>query len=169
MTTPLGEMFMFTVDGDYSLMEKRTALDWIIRPALRTVPGVADVASVGGFVKQYQVVLDPNALDAYKLSIDQVVRAVRSNNNDVGGRLIEFAGAEFMVRGRGYIKNLEDALRDQGIGCAVNILRSDSSQGYLQHPVWPGTPSRPDRVERRRRSRGWNRRRAIRRRRVGRD
>lgn len=92
----------------HSLADLRTFQDWYLRYWLKSVPGVADVASVGGFVKQYQVVLDPNTLDAYKISIDQVIQAVRKNNNDVGGRLIEFAGAEFMVRGRGYIKNLDD-------------------------------------------------------------
>lgn len=94
--------------GKHTLADLRTFQDWYLRYWLKAVPGVSDVASVGGFVKQYQVVLDPNALDAYHLSIDQVVKAVRQNNNDVGGRLIEFGGAEFMVRGRGYIKNLDD-------------------------------------------------------------
>ncbi|MFV2072799.1 MAG: efflux RND transporter permease subunit, partial [Thermoanaerobaculales bacterium] len=110
----------------HSLADLRTFQDWYLRYWLKAVPGVADVASVGGFVKQYQVVLDPNSLHAYGLSIDQVVRAVRNNNTDVGGRLIEFAGAEYMVRGRGYIKELDDlrrtvvAARGDGIPILLN-------------------------------------------------
>jgi len=95
----------------HSLADLRTFQDWYLRYWLKAVPGVSDVASLGGFVKQYQVVLDPNALDAYRLSIDTVVRAVRRNNNDVGGRVLEFGGTEFMVRGRGYVKGLEDLRR----------------------------------------------------------
>jgi Cu(I)/Ag(I) efflux system membrane protein CusA/SilA len=94
--------------GTHSLADLRTFQDWYLRYWLKAVPGVADVASVGGFVKQYQVVVDPNALDAYDLSIDRVIAAVRRNNNDVGGRVIEYAGTEFMVRGRGYVKGLDD-------------------------------------------------------------
>ncbi len=94
--------------GKSSLADLRTFQDWYLRYWLKAVPGVSDVASLGGFVKQYQVVLEPNALDAYQLSIQKVVQAVRRNNNDVGGRVLEFAGTEFMVRGRGYIKGLDD-------------------------------------------------------------
>jgi len=97
--------------GRNSLADLRTFQDWYLRYWLKAVPGVADVGSLGGFVKQYQIVLDPNALDAYHLSIDQVVRAVRRNNVDVGGRVLELAGTEFMVRGRGYVKELADLRR----------------------------------------------------------
>jgi Cu(I)/Ag(I) efflux system membrane protein CusA/SilA len=72
------------------------------------VPGVAEVAPLGGFVRQYQVNVDPNKLQAYNIPINKVVEAVRSGNNDVGGRLVEFTGAEYMVRGRGYAKSTED-------------------------------------------------------------
>ena len=119
--------------GKHSLADLRTFQDWYLRYWLKAVPGVSDVASVGGFVKQYQVVLDPNALDAYQLSIDQVVRAVRKNNNDVGGRLIEFAGAEFMVRGRGYIKDLDDlrktVVSSRGDGTPI-LLRDVSNMEF---------------------------------------
>ena len=86
----------------------RTFQDWYLRYALQAVPGVAEVAPIGGFVRQYQVNLDPNALLAYDIPVDRVVQAVRTGNNDVGGRLVEFSGREYMVRGRGYIKKLAD-------------------------------------------------------------
>jgi len=72
------------------------------------VPGVAEVASIGGFVKQYQITVDPNKLAAQSLPLDRVVSAVRESNNEVGGRLLEWSGAEYMVRGRGYTKSLSD-------------------------------------------------------------
>ena len=72
------------------------------------MPGVAEVASIGGFQKQYQITVDPNRLAAYGLSLDMVMEAVRASNNEVGGRLIEFAGAEYMVRGKGYARTLPD-------------------------------------------------------------
>jgi len=72
------------------------------------VPGVAEVATVGGQVRQYQITVDPNALAAYKLPLESVVEAVRTGNNDVGGRLVELSGREYMVRGRGYVKGLGD-------------------------------------------------------------
>ena len=72
------------------------------------MPGVSEVATVGGQVRQYQVTVNPNALAAYKLPLDAVVQAVRSGNNDVGGRLVELSGREYMVRGRGYVKSIAD-------------------------------------------------------------
>ncbi len=72
------------------------------------MPGVAEVAPLGGFVRQYQVNVDPNRLQAYKIPIMKVVEAVRNGNNDVGGRLVEFSGTEYMVRGRGYAKSVDD-------------------------------------------------------------
>ncbi|MDD5544833.1 MAG: efflux RND transporter permease subunit, partial [Acidobacteriia bacterium] len=94
--------------GQHNLAQLRSLQDWNLRYALQAVPGVAEVASVGGFVKQYQVNIDPNALLAYNIPINRVVEAVRAGNNEVGGRLIEFSGREYMVRGRGYIKTLAD-------------------------------------------------------------
>jgi copper/silver efflux system protein len=88
--------------------ELRSYQDWTIRYALQSVPGVAEVASIGGFVKQYQITVDPNRLAAYNLPLDQVVSAVRQSNNEVGGRLLEFAGREYMVRGRGYSRSPAD-------------------------------------------------------------
>ena len=79
--------------------------DWYLRYHLQSVPGVAEVAPLGGFVRQYQVNVDPNRLAAYGIPISKVVAAVRSGNNDVGGRLVEFTGREYMVRGRGYARS----------------------------------------------------------------
>ena len=79
-----------------------------MRYALESVPGVAEVASVGGFVKQYQVNVDPNKLLGFGITTDDVVRAVRASNEDVGGRVLEIAGHEHFIRGRGYVKNPDD-------------------------------------------------------------
>jgi Cu(I)/Ag(I) efflux system membrane protein CusA/SilA len=94
--------------GKNNLAQLRSFQDWNLRYALQAVPGVAEVAPLGGFVRQYQVNVDPNALLAYDIPIDKVTEAVRQGNSDVGGRLVEFTGREYMVRGRGYIKNLSD-------------------------------------------------------------
>src|SRR5512141_2686256 len=92
----------------YTPDQLRSVQDWTVRYALQAVPGVAEVASLGGFVKQYQITVDPNKLAAFALPLDQVVEAVRKSNNEVGGRLIEWSGTEYMVRGRGYTRNLAD-------------------------------------------------------------
>jgi len=90
------------------LQQLRSIQDWFLRYELATVPGVSEVASIGGFVKQYQVEVDPNKLLAFNLSIENVKRAIRMSNEDVGGRLLEMAEMEFMVRGLGYIQSLRD-------------------------------------------------------------
>jgi len=94
--------------GRHSLADLRSFQDWNLRYHLQSVPGVAEVASIGGFQKQYQVQVDPNALSAYRVPLSKVVDAVRDGNNDVGGRLVEFGGTEYMIRGRGYAKSVED-------------------------------------------------------------
>ncbi|MCX7752355.1 MAG: CusA/CzcA family heavy metal efflux RND transporter [Blastocatellia bacterium] len=109
--TAIGWVFQYALvdtTGKRNLAELRALQDWYLRYELQAVPGVAEVAPVGGFVRQYQVNLDPNALLAYRVPLDAVVRAIRQGNNDVGGRLIEFSGREYMVRGRGYIRSLRD-------------------------------------------------------------
>jgi len=109
--TGVGWVFQYALvddTGKQDLQQLRSLQDFTVRYALESVQGVAEVASVGGFVKQYQIQLDPNALLAYKVGVQDVVRAVRESNQDVGGRVIELAGTEHMVRGRGYIKNKED-------------------------------------------------------------
>ena len=94
--------------GTHDLSRLRTLNDWYVQYWLRSVPGVAEVAPVGGYVKQYQIEIDPNALLAYNMPIDMVISAVRSSNNDVGGRVVEWSGREYMVRGRGYIQSVSD-------------------------------------------------------------
>jgi Cu(I)/Ag(I) efflux system membrane protein CusA/SilA len=97
--------------GKHDLSQLRSIQDWFLRYELTAVDGVSEVASIGGFVKQYQVVVHPDKLAAYGIPIQKVRTAVQRSNNDVGGRLVEMAETEFMVRGLGYIKSLED-LRD---------------------------------------------------------
>src|SRR3954468_17506703 len=94
--------------GKHDLAQLRSLQDWHLRYALESVKGVAEVAPVGGFVKQYQVDLDPNALVAYNLPLAEVVNAIRMSNGDVGGKVFEVATTEYYVRGRGYIKKVED-------------------------------------------------------------
>ncbi len=94
--------------GKHDLAQLRSLNDWHVQYWLRSVPGVAEVAPYGGFVKQYQIEIDPNALAAYSIPIDTVIAAVRKSNNDVGGRVVEWTGREYMVRGRGYIKDVSD-------------------------------------------------------------
>jgi Cu(I)/Ag(I) efflux system membrane protein CusA/SilA len=109
--TGVGWVFEYALvdkTGTYDLSELRSIQDWYLRYELQTVPGVSEVASIGGYVKQYQVEVDPNKLAAYNLPLHKIVKAIKRSNNDVGGRLLEMAETEFMVRGLGYIKNLED-------------------------------------------------------------
>src|SRR5271166_5318822 len=94
--------------GKHNLAELRSFQDWHLKFALESVPGVAEVAPVGGFVKQYQIDLDPNKLVAFNVSVSDVVDAVRKSNADVGGKTFEIATTQFFVRGRGYIKSIRD-------------------------------------------------------------
>ncbi|KTD21229.1 chemiosmotic efflux system B protein A [Legionella londiniensis] len=109
--TPVGWIYQYALvdeNGKHNLAELRTFQDWYLRYWLRAVPGVSEVASVGGFVKQYQVNLDPVKVLAYNLSVPEIVEKIRMSNNDTGGRVIEFSGVEYMIRGRGYIKSTDD-------------------------------------------------------------
>jgi copper/silver efflux system protein len=109
--TGVGWVFQYAVlddTGQRTLAELRSVQDWFLRYALASVDGVAEIASIGGFVKQYQVNLDPVRLAIYDMSVKDVVDAIRMSNNDVEGRLLEFSGREYMVRGRGYLKSLAD-------------------------------------------------------------
>ena len=107
--TGVGHVFWYTVESDrHSLRELRSLQDWFIRYQLNAVPGVAEVASVGGMVQQYQIDLDPNRLRSYRLSIGDVVQAVRASNANVGGNVIEANGAWTIVRGVGLIHSVED-------------------------------------------------------------
>jgi Cu(I)/Ag(I) efflux system membrane protein CusA/SilA len=109
--TGLGWVFQYALvdkSGQRSLADLRSYQDWTLRYYLKSVPGVAEVASVGGFGRQYQVNVDPNKLRNYGISIQRVVEAVRGGNIEAGGRLIEFGGTEYMVRGRGYARSIAD-------------------------------------------------------------
>ena len=109
--TALGWIFQYALvdtSGKHSLADLRSYQDWYLRYYLRSVPGVAEVAPIGGYARQYQVNLDPNRLRAYGIPVSRVVEAVRSGNNESSGRLLEFGGTEYMVRGRGYARSLED-------------------------------------------------------------
>ena len=109
--TGVGWVFQYALidsSGRHSLAELRSLQDWYLRYHLKSVPGVAEVAPLGGFVRQYQVNIDPNRLQAYNIAVSKVVEAVRSGNTDVGGRLVEFTGTEYMVRGRGYARSAAD-------------------------------------------------------------
>ena len=107
----VGWVFQYVLvdkSGTHDLASLRTYQDWYLRYALQSVPGVAEVAGIGGFQKQYQVTIDPNRLQSYRLSLTDVAEAIKKSNNEAGGRLIEWSGTEFMVRGKGYVKSTGD-------------------------------------------------------------
>jgi Cu(I)/Ag(I) efflux system membrane protein CusA/SilA len=115
--TALGQVFWYTLEGmnadgtpsgGWDLSELRTAQDWYVRYALQGVDGVSEVASIGGYVKEYQVDVDPDALRAFNISLQEVFAAVRDSNLDVGARTVEINAAEYVIRGLGLIKNLDD-------------------------------------------------------------
>ena len=109
--TGVGWVFQYALvdeSGKHSLDELRSLQDWNLRFAIQSVEGVAEVASVGGYVKQYQVNVDPNRLRAYDISISEVIRAIRESNEDVGGQAVEIAGHEHVIRGRGYVTTVAD-------------------------------------------------------------
>lgn len=105
--------------GKHDLAQLRSIQDWYLRYPLQTVSGVSEVASVGGYVKQYQVEVDPNVLQAYQIPLSTVITAIKRSNNDVGGRLLEVGETEYMVRGLGYIKSIAD-LKTIPVGVDVN-------------------------------------------------
>ncbi len=109
--TGVGWVYQYVLEdptGKHDLAQLRSLQDWHISYQLRTVPGVSEVASIGGFVKQYQVVVDPNKLAAYNLPLSRLKSNIQMSNQDVGGRVIEMAETEYMVRGLGYIKSIAD-------------------------------------------------------------
>jgi Cu/Ag efflux pump CusA len=107
--TGVGHILWYTLDAKgIDLGEQRALQDWYVKLGLQTVPGVSEVASFGGFEKQYQINVDPHKLNYYNIPLSQVLKAVKSNNNDVGGRKFEMNGTGYIVRGLGYIKSLQD-------------------------------------------------------------
>jgi len=107
--TGVGQIFWYHLDApNMDLGDQRALQDWYIKFALQTVPGVAEVGSFGGFEKQYQIVVDPVKLQFYNISMMDVIKKVRANNNDVGGRKLDMSGMGYIIRGLGYIKNKND-------------------------------------------------------------
>ncbi len=120
--TGVGWAFMYALKSDrHDLSQLRSIQDWYLKYELTGVPGVAEVASVGGFVRQYQITVDPNRLREYDISISKIRNAVQRSNNDVGGRLLEAGEKEFMIRGLGYIGSLDDIRK-----VALGVDRSGS-------------------------------------------
>src|ERR1043166_524594 len=123
--TGVGWAFMYAINSrERSLAELRSMQDWYLRYQLASVEGVSEVASVGGFVKQYQFTVDPTKLRAYNLSIADVSMAVKKSNGEVGGRSIEMAEKEFILRVRGYVQSIDD-LRKVAVGVGANGVRSE--------------------------------------------
>ncbi|MCE1189334.1 MAG: CusA/CzcA family heavy metal efflux RND transporter [Ignavibacteria bacterium] len=117
-----GHVFWYTLEGPgYDLGKLRSLQDWFVRYKLASVEGVAEVAGIGGFVRQYQVDVLPEKLKVYDLSFSDIVRAIQRNNNEVGGKIIESSGAEYFIRGQGYIQGLNDV---------SDILISTLPNGY---------------------------------------
>ncbi|VAX29352.1 Cobalt-zinc-cadmium resistance protein CzcA; Cation efflux system protein CusA [hydrothermal vent metagenome] len=126
--TGVGWVFEYALvdeSGEHDLWELTSFQDWTLRYWLQSVPGVAEVATIGGMVKQYQILLDPNKLLAYKIPLKTVIQAIRESNNDVGGRVLELSEREYMLRGLGYIETLDD-LRDISLD-----LRDDGTPVFL--------------------------------------
>ena len=126
------EYALIDTSGKHDLAQLRSIQDWYLRYPLQTVEGVSEVASIGGFVKQYQVEVDPDKLAAYNIPIQKVRTAIQRSNRDVGGRLIEMAETEYMVRGQGYIKSIDDLkeipLTTDGMGTPIRLADVASIQ-----------------------------------------
>ena len=131
--TSVGWVYQYALvdkTGNNSLADLRSFQDWNLRYHIQSVPGVAEVATVGGFQKQYQVNINPNALLAYRIPLTKVVEAVRQSNNDIGARLLEMSGTEYMIRAKGYIKSPEDlentviGVSDTGIPILIKNVAS---------------------------------------------
>ena len=109
--TGVGWVYQYALvdeSGAHDLAQLRSLQDWYLRYQLESVPGVAEVSAVGGFVKQYQIEVDPNTLAAYRLPMKTIIEAVRNSNAEVSGRVLEMAGTEYIIRGRGYLRSVED-------------------------------------------------------------
>jgi copper/silver efflux system protein len=138
--TGVGWVYQYVVLGaEHTLAELRATQDWYARYQLAKAEGVAEVASVGGFVQQYQVVADPRRLQAYGLSLTDVRDAIRASNMDVGGRVVELTETEYVVRGRGYLQGLDGIDRAQG-------RRRHAGAAARRRPgrAGPGRTARPD-------------------------
>src|SRR5664279_3616769 len=108
LSTPIGELYRYSIEGSNDSMELREVEDWIVEPRFLQVPGVTDVTPFGGLIKQYQVEIDPNALAKYNLSVNQVAQAVTANNGNAGGALLDNKQQSMVIRGVGLIRNTDD-------------------------------------------------------------
>ena len=128
--TGVGWVYQYVLRGSQmSLAELRSVQDWQLRFGLAKAPGVAEIASVGGFVKQYSVVIDPRRLQAFGIPLSRIRDVIRDSNMDVGGRTLEVSETEFAVRGRGYLKGLSDleqivVKNDGGVPCCSRTWRA---------------------------------------------
>ncbi len=135
----------------HSLADLRSLQDWHLRYQLETVPGVAEVATIGGYVRQYQVKLDPQKLLAYNIPLSMVLDRVKSSTNEVGGRVLDLNGAQYMIRGVGYLRSLDD-LAAVSVGSKGRNAGSSARSGNGE--LRSGHPRGRGRLERRRRD-GW--------------
>lgn len=109
VSTPMGQVFMYTIESDrHNLADLRTVQDFFIKPQLSAVPGVAEVASIGGYVLQYQVNLDPNLMKNYRVTVGQIFSAIGANNANIGAKVVEQNGQEYVIRGLGLVQSIED-------------------------------------------------------------
>jgi Cu(I)/Ag(I) efflux system membrane protein CusA/SilA len=134
--------------GKNNLAQLRSFNDWYMRYWIESVPGVAEVATIGGFVKQYQVVLDPNKMRAYRVSAQDVMDVIRNSNNEVGGRVLEIAGKEYVIRGRGYIKNKSD-IENLPVGpssMSSASVADDVMGATAQNTMASGVPIKPAKI-----------------------
>ncbi len=130
--TGVGHIFWYHLDApNMDLGEQRSLQDWYIKFAFQNVPGVAEVASFGGFQKQYQIVIEPHKLTYYGLTLMDVLKAVKANNNDVGGRKFEMTDMAYIIRGLGYIKNIED-IENMPVGTKNSISIKIKDIGRVQ-------------------------------------
>ncbi len=137
--TGVGHVFWYTIRAKgYNLEQLRTLQDWFVRYQLSTVPGVAEVASIGGFVREYQIDLEPQRLFSYRITAAEVVRALKRSNGDAGGRVVEQAGAEFVIQGKGAFASLKEieetviAADDRGIPVLVKNLGTVQTGGAFR-------------------------------------
>jgi Cu(I)/Ag(I) efflux system membrane protein CusA/SilA len=152
--TSIGWVFQYALvdrTGRHSMDALRAYQDWYLRYYLQSVEGVAEVAAIGGLTRQYQINVDPNRLSAYNIPLEQVVEAVRRGNNDVGGRLVEIAGREYMVRGRGYARSIDDleqiVIGPNRMGAAPMRRAEIAEHGTGAWLVEGGRPGTPIRVK----------------------
>jgi Cu(I)/Ag(I) efflux system membrane protein CusA/SilA len=128
--TGVGWVYQYALvdkSGRHDLAQLRSFQDWNLRYQLQSVPGVAEVAAIGGFQKQYQIALNPNSLASYGIPLDRVIKAVQDGNEEAGARLIEYSGAEYMIRGKGYaksVKDIEDIVVARGPGGTPVLVRN---------------------------------------------